>query len=86
MWQGHEIPAGGQVTVGLEYSLPPGTFAPGGYEVSADQQALTIPTQLEIVVTPAPGEPIPSADGWRQSQGSATWTGTLDRPLHLVLS
>ena len=74
MWQGHEIPAGAEVTVEIDYSLPPGTFAPGSYEVSADPQALTIPAQLEIVVTPAPGEPIPSGDGWTQTGGSATWT------------
>jgi hypothetical protein len=85
MWQGHEIPSGGEVTVQIAYSLPPGTFTPGSYEVSADPQALTIPAQLEIVVTPAPGQPIPSGDGWTQSEGSTRWSGTLDRPLHLVV-
>jgi hypothetical protein len=86
MWQGHEIPAGSEVTVEIDYSLPSGTFAPGSYQVSADPQALTIPAQLEIVVIPAPGERIPSGDGWTQTEGSTTWTGTLDRPLHLEVS
>lgn len=86
MWQGHEIPSGAEVTVEIAYSLPPRTFAPGAYEVSADPQALTIPAQLEIVVTPAPGQPIPSGDGWAQSGGSVLWRGTLDRPLNLAVS
>jgi hypothetical protein len=69
--------------VEITYSLPPGTFRPGSYEVSADPQALTIPAQLEVIVTPAPGQPIPSGDGWTQSEDSAQWSGSLDRPLHL---
>lgn len=85
MWQGHEIPSGGSVTVEVGYTLPPGTFARGAYVAWADPQALTIPTQLEIVVTPAPGEPIPSAEGWAQSHGSATWSGAIDRPLRLAV-
>jgi hypothetical protein len=86
MWQGHEIPSGAEVTVEIAYSLPPGTFRPGQYEVSADPQALTIPAQLEIVVTPAPGQPVPAGAGWTQSGGSALWSGTLDRPQHLAVS
>ncbi|MCU0262522.1 MAG: DUF4012 domain-containing protein [Candidatus Nanopelagicales bacterium] len=85
MWQGHEIPAGDEVSIEITYRLPPGTFTPGSYEVSADPQALTIPAQLEIIVTPAPGQPIPSGNGWTQSEGSTRWIGTLDRPLHLVV-
>jgi hypothetical protein len=86
MWQGHEIPPGGSVAVEVSYRLPAGTFAPGTYSVSADPQALTIPAQLDLVVRPAPGDPVPTGAGWTEADGAAAWSGTLERGLRLEVS
>ena len=83
LWQGHETEPGETTTVVMEYQLPSGTFAPGTYDVRADPQALTLPTDLTIRVIPAPGTTIAPTPGWTDERGTMQWTGTLDRPLHL---
>lgn len=83
LWQGHVIPQGQSAEVVVEYQLPDGTFPPGGYAVSADPQALTIPAELRITVRPAAGQPVPSGPGWESAAGAAIWSGALDRPLRL---
>lgn len=85
LWQGHETAPGGTTTVEIYYRLPAGTFMPGAYEVSADPQALPLPVDLRISVTPAPGVPLPDSPGWVRAGEQLTWTGLLDGPLHLVI-
>ncbi len=85
LWQGHETDPGETTTVVMEYTLPDGTFAPGAYEVHADPQALARPVSLSVRVRPAPGTVLGAAPGWTESDGALTWTGTLDRPLHLTV-
>ncbi len=83
LWQGHETDPGETTTVVMQYQLPAGTFAAGTYDVSADPQALTMPTDLTIRVVPAPGTTIAPTPGWTEDRGTMQWTGTLDRPLRL---
>jgi Protein of unknown function (DUF4012) len=85
LWQGHETDPGDTTTVVMEYSLPAGTFAPGTYDVHADPQALAHPAELGITVRPAPGTTLPTTPGWTESDGGLTWSGSLDRPLHLTV-
>ena len=86
LWQGHVIPQGMEATVVVEYVIPAGTLPPGGYVVSADPQALTIPAELVITVRPVPGQQVPTGEGWVVGQDAAVWMGTLDRPLRLAAS
>jgi hypothetical protein len=85
LWQGHETPPGGATTVEMSYRLPAGTFSPGAYEASADPQPLPLPVGLTLTVTAAPGVPLPDTQGWARTDDALTWSGVLDRPLHLVI-
>jgi Protein of unknown function (DUF4012) len=83
LWQGQDIPPGETVTAEVVYSLPKGTFPDGTYEVHADPQALSRDADLRIRVRPAPDTTLPDTNGWVRHGSSMTWSGTLDRPLHL---
>lgn len=83
LWQGYATPRGETSTVEMRYSLPPGSFPSGHYEVRADPQALTIVPELHLRVTPAPGTTLPDTAGWHRSGADLVWSGPLDRPLHL---
>jgi hypothetical protein len=85
LWQGHMTPPGEVTTVEMSYRLPAGTFQPGTYELHADPQPLPLPVGLTVTVSAAPGLELPDAPGWAREGEGLTWTGTLDRPLHLVI-
>jgi hypothetical protein len=85
LWQGHETDPGDTTTVVMEYSLPDGTFEPGTYEVHADPQALAHPVELTVTVQPAPGTTLAAAAGWTEAGTGLSWSGALDRPLHLTV-
>lgn len=85
LWQGHDTAPGEATTVEVRYRLPAGTFAPGSYAVSIDPQALPRTVALELRVTPAPGTTLPETPGWARVGDRLEWSGTLDRPLHLVI-
>ncbi len=85
LWQGHETDPGDTTTVVMEYELPAGTFAPGTYDVYADPQALAHPAELTVTVRPAPGTAVAPTPGWTESGTGLTWSGALDRPLHLTV-
>lgn len=85
LWQGHETAPGDTTTVVMEYSLPAGTFEPGAYAALADPQALAHPTELTVMVRPAPGMTLPATPGWTESGAGLEWSGTLDRPQHLTV-
>jgi len=85
LWQGHDTAPGESTTVEMRYRLPAGTFPAGAYEVSADPQALPEPVRLRVRVTQAPEHPLPDTPGWDRSGDRLEWSGTLDRPLHLVV-
>ena len=86
LWQGQDIPPGASTTVEIHYRLPAGTFTAGTYEVSADPQALPRDVTLTVEVAPAADQVLPDAPGWvRTHRGALSWTGLLDRPLHLTV-
>ncbi len=85
MWQGHDTAPRETSTILLEYQLPAGTFAPGTYSVSADPQALTLPTTLRVRVFAAAGSTLPDTEGWTRAGDSLIWSGQLDRPLRLAV-
>ena len=83
LWQGQDIAPGQTVTAQVDYSLPEGTFDEGTYDLRADPQALTLPAELRVRVRPYGDTKLPDTDGWDRSGSTLTWSGTLDRPLHL---
>lgn len=83
LWQGQDIAPGQTVTAEIDYRLPKGTFDEGTYDLRADPQALTLPAELHVRVRPFGDTKLPDADGWDRSGSTLTWSGTLDRPLHL---
>jgi hypothetical protein len=85
LWQGHDTPPAASTTAELRYSLPPGTFRAGRYEVSADPQALPRRVQLEVRVTPPTGLALVSTAGWRRDGDAFIWSGALDRRMRLVI-
>jgi hypothetical protein len=85
LWQGHETDPGDTTTVVMTYTLPAGTFEPGTYEVHADPQALAHPVELTLSVRPAAGSSLAPAPGWTRAGTGLTWSGALDRPLHLTV-
>ena len=80
-------PGDGTTVVMRLHACPQGTFAPGHLRGLRDPQALAHPGAAgRVVVRPHPGTPSPTPRGWtRVRRGHCDWSGTLDRPLHLVV-
>lgn len=86
LWQGQDIPPREASSTTVAYRLPPGTFGTDGrlaYQLVANPQAMVKPVELQVTVT-FPQAP-KGARGWKVSDNTATWSGTLDQTLHLNL-
>ena len=85
-------PPGGQSAITVSYDLPAGTFSvdPGAndpttleYRIRAEPQALFIDPTLTIQVTPPAGWKPVTVPGMQVSEGTATLSAVLDRPLDI---
>lgn len=85
LWQGQDIAPRAQSVTEVSYRLPAGTFSGTDgldYQLTADPQAMVSPPEVELIVEfPAGSASTGQADGWAIDGATATWTGTLDRPL-----
>lgn len=90
LWQGQDIPPGQSSETVVTYSMPVGTFGRPGrieYRVTADPQpTANPPTVLFSVRFPVGATPGGHDVGWTVEGATATWTGTLDRPLALSVA
>ena len=85
-------PPGGQSAITVSYDLPAGTFSLGPdsssptsleYRIRAEPQALFIDPTLTIQVTPPAGWKPVTVPGMQVSEGTATLSAVLDRPLDI---
>ena len=85
-------PPGGQSAITVSYDLPAGTFSvdPDAndpttleYRIRAEPQALFIDPTLTIQVTPPAGWKPVTVPGMQVSEGTATLSAVLDRPLDI---
>ena len=85
LWQGQDLAPRAQSVTEVSYRLPAGTFTGADgldYQLTADPQAMVSPPEVELIVEfPDGSAPTGQAEGWAIDGATATWTGTLDRPL-----
>jgi hypothetical protein len=88
-------PPGGSAQIVVSYELPPGTFsAVGGspeqarqpalvYRLRAEPQSVFVPPTLSVTVIPPPGYRVTPYTGMQVTDGAATVSAVLDRPVEI---